>query len=215
MGSFGPLRFALPFLDSPRNCHPECRPNERSERGQAKDLLLRRSFTFTSWPASRACFISALPTICADAPGNTRTAFARGSLAITKFIVSCTSSASSTCEMRFTGKSSLRAGCERGRLRSLKRRIRRGRIWPPSGANHRRKSRSFASLRMTIRNLLPHHDKRLIPGSPSKPESKVRICSIPCCSMMAACTASRADRRRCPSTICLARSTMAWSIGRT
>src|SRR6266853_4200848 len=51
-----------------------------------------------------------------------------------------------------------------------------------------------------------HHERRVIPGKPSKPESKLRIRLIPCCSMMARCTATRADISRYPIRISFARS---------
>ena len=46
-----------------------------------------------------------------------------------------------------------------------------------------------------------------MPGKASKPASKLRICSMPCCSMTAKWTASRAESPWYSSTICLARST--------
>lgn len=36
---------------------------------------------------------------------------------------------------------------------------------------------------------------RVTPGNPSKPASKLRICSMPCCCITPRCTASRAERR--------------------
>src|SRR5579864_2137580 len=39
------------------------------------------------------------------------------------------------------------------------------------------------------------HAKRVTPGKPSKPESKLRMRSIWWCSMTARCTASRAESR--------------------
>src|SRR6266850_1063322 len=55
------------------------------------------------------------------------------------------------------------------------------------------------------------HERRIIPGNPSKPESKLRIRLIPCCSMTARCTASRADICRRPIAISFARSAVARS----
>ena len=46
-----------------------------------------------------------------------------------------------------------------------------------------------------------------MPGKESNPESKLRIRSMPCFSMIETCTASRADRRRYSRAICFARST--------
>jgi hypothetical protein len=50
------------------------------------------------------------------------------------------------------------------------------------------------------------YDSRAIPGNPSKPESKLEIRLMPCCSMTARWRASGAESRRCPRTISLARS---------
>jgi len=64
-------------------------------------------------------------------------------------------------------------------------------------------------------SFLTLYDKRVIPGKPSNPESKVMICSIPWRSMTAMCTASRADSFRYPKTICFARSAMDRSTAST
>ena len=51
------------------------------------------------------------------------------------------------------------------------------------------------------------YDSRVIPGKESNPESKLRIRSMPCFSMIERCTASRAERRLYSRTMCFARST--------
>src|SRR5271157_5407904 len=57
--------------------------------------------------------------------------------------------------------------------------------------------------------------RRAMPGNESKPESKLKICSMPFCSMTVRCTASRADKRRYSRTICFARSMTVRSTART
>jgi len=48
------------------------------------------------------------------------------------------------------------------------------------------RSKSFAAGSVVVSVLVDFcHDSRVIPGKPSNPESKVRICSMPCCSMTA------------------------------
>src|SRR5438874_1276074 len=59
------------------------------------------------------------------------------------------------------------------------------------------------------------HERRVIPGKPSKPESKLRTCLIPCCSMTARWRASRADICRRPITISFARWAVAPSMANT
>jgi hypothetical protein len=50
---------------------------------------------------------------------------------------------------------------------------------------------------------------QLMPGNESKPASQLIICAMSCCSITDTCTASRAESRRYPRTISLARSTAA------
>ena len=59
------------------------------------------------------------------------------------------------------------------------------------------------------------HERRVIRGNASKPESKLRIWSIPFCSMTDRCTASRADSCRYPRTICFACCTTVSSTAST
>ena len=64
-----------------------------------------------------------------------------------------------------------------------------------------RRRRFDADLEEEMRLHLPagpasNHDSRTMPGNPSNRESKLKIRSIPCCSMTARWRASRADSRR-------------------